>query len=277
MDVDHHPVVRHLINAVPEDAGIPKAILVVGIDDQLAVVLVFLLDQLAAAEERPDALAFGFLHRLSKLLVGELHIAMEIDVPDLDPFAWFDENIQQHGIVDRRVHHGLNIGRGIEVALVAVVPLDLVDRIGLQVLSDDQPAGQVDLFADVVPLGFFDPEYSILGELGQFLQADLKKDGVADLTCDRQRNIVEELLSPQFADRTLDLLTGKGDLFTHLEAAEQDNDRVVEIAAPLNLDASDLVLDAGYDVNGLSPHKGRPQKGDQTEDQYVLAHLTSLP
>jgi hypothetical protein len=233
--------------------------------------------KLAAAEERPDAFAFGFLHRLAKLFVGEFHIAMEVDVPDLDPFARFDENIQQYGVVDRRVHHRLDVGRGVEVALVAIVPLDLVDRIGLQVLSDDQPAGQVDLFADVVPLGFFDPEYSILGELGQFLQADLEEDSIADLARDCQRNIVEQLLSPQFADCTLDLLTGKGHLFTYLKAAEQDDDRVVQVAAPLNLYASDLVLDTGYDVDGLGPQQGRPQKGDQTEDQYVLAHLISLP
>jgi hypothetical protein len=79
--LDAQLVLAHVEHRVLDHGGVAVTVLVVHIDDRVQVGAEVLRIELARAEDVPPALAAGVLHGAAQLVVGEVLVPVELNVP----------------------------------------------------------------------------------------------------------------------------------------------------------------------------------------------------
>ena len=192
------------------------------IEHVLRLVVAFMLERVGdgcvgLVHGHEEEFLFRLLHRAQKSGVGHAFVAVDVDFGNLDPFGLMDVEEDAHGVFDLLVRDFLHRHIATVEALIYIVFAYDVDAGGLHVVVDDVALGDVELFPQVVLLGFGGALEAEGDEAGTVFQAHIQECHVAVDAGNGDLHIVVESCFPKGFDAFGDLLAGDFDDVAHVE------------------------------------------------------------
>ena len=273
--VDAQALLVDIIDRVAHQAGVAVAGFVEGLQDRLAVGLVFLLLEFLGLEQVVPLAGVGLLHGLGEFPVGHVVVAEEVDVLDADLVALLDVEVDTDGAADDGVLLDLGVHLAEEEALLLVIPLDDVDGGVLHVVGVFPARAEVQPLLQVLALAALDPGEGPAGDAREFLDDNLEPGGVAARTqrIDHEGDVLEPLLGHQALDDVGHVVARDGQFHASLQAGQLDDLVLPIIMVAFHADAADdiflrrTVVYLNGAPSGLSI-QGRPRHGQCDDAAY---------
>ena len=234
----------HIIDGVPNQAGVAIAGLVEGVEDSLPVRLVLLLLELLGFEKVIPLVGVGLLHVLGEFVLRDVGVADEIDVLDTDLVAFLDVEVHPDGAADHRVLLDLRVHLAEEVSLFLVVTLDDVFGSTLHVIGEFAARTEVQTLLEIFPLAGLDAGIGPAGDSRALLDHHLEPGGVAGGVqgIHPDGHVLEITLGDQTLHHARHVLARNGDGHAFLESGQLEDLVLAEVLVAFDAHPADNVF-----------------------------------